>query len=372
MPAIFEPINLPSTGHVGHFNECDRENIPNDFGHPGLIKFYGMPLLAQQLQFQRTSNNSFTIYGAYFSLLYETARKLNHSLEGLQAVEGSAEEEMIGDFLQFKPDIVLIPFSPLGDTVMRARDAGFLKISDILFTVENNHVLSKRQFEAKSLLAILAPFDLSSLTLLLTALVFISFLACHFKSNTSHVNISEIVWNLATAMVCCPPVTTKKAVWRFVAICWSFGVFFLQNIFSGDMYTAMTLAPNLDAIDNFDDLALKSTGPITIFDTLGANANNYFSPKQSHRKELVNRIQILPGEQLLNLSFVDQLMASVSCFQQCHIGEKGMLDYYQNVAFGARYKYNVYISQDFVQANPVFITLGPKIEKNVLESFNSM
>lgn len=370
MSFILSPINLASSGHIGHFEECDWDDLPLDLGND-VVKFLGLSLLSQ-VQFHRTSNNSFTVFGPWYSLLFETAKKLNYSPKGLQAIEGSTEAELMLDFVPFQPDVVFIPFNPNNALARRALDTHFAKFSKMVYTVENDHILSAVKWKTKPLTSILAPFDSCSLFLLVSGLASISVLARFFKLKPTKMSFSDFVWNLMTALICSPQVTAKKAIWRFVGITWLLGVFLLQQLFSGDMYTAMTLGPGHDVIDNFEDLALKTSGPITIFDAIGSKPENCFSRDHSYQKELMSRLRILPMEHLINHDLNEQLLFNVSSGNQYHIGTGNILDFYQNVLLDGLFKESLYISKEFGQPVPVFITIGPKIKQNVLKAFNDM
>lgn len=107
---------LGSKGHIGYFTEPDHDSIYFEGVqsglkaalHPGVIKFNG-DSLPPFLQIQRNSNNSFTIFGAFFSLLFETAKRINYSLIGLAPTPEWSEEEFLKQMFRFRSDVALFP-----------------------------------------------------------------------------------------------------------------------------------------------------------------------------------------------------------------------------------------------------------------------
>lgn len=182
-----------------------------------------------------------------------------------------------------------------------------------------------------------------------------------------------MIWYLTTAVICSPQILTKRNIWRFIGICWTFGVYLLHNLFASDMFTSMTLAPELDVVDSLTDLALKTTGPITAFaETDHFDVNKYFSPKQDFRKELSNRLKILDVEFAFNLDFAVEVIYNVTNREQHHLESKDMLEFYKNTLFTGRFKESLYISKESGNPVPLFICLGPKIDFIVFETFNNM
>lgn len=79
------PLLLPSAGHVGHFMTPSKDSIyyqgelfsTKAALHPGVIKFQGF-YVPPFIQVMQDGNKSFTAFGAWFSLIYETAKRLNY------------------------------------------------------------------------------------------------------------------------------------------------------------------------------------------------------------------------------------------------------------------------------------------------------
>lgn len=365
-----EPNFLGTSGHVGHFNEYDRELLPVP-KHPGCIRFYGMNLLSL-VYFKRTSNESFTLFGPWYSMLFETAKKLNYSMEGLQTKEGSREDEIISDFNAFQPDIVFIPFSPRVDVQIRFYEFGVVKVSNIVFTVESDHILSAVKYQTRNLMSILAPFDFNSLVLLFLGLICFLLFFGHLKQKPTKTTLTDFIWHLSTALIYCPQIKTRKNIWRLSGICWSLGVYLLQHLFAGEMYTSMTLAPELDVIDELEDLAQKSSDPITFFAEIDTDVNNYFSPNQTHRKELSKRLEILALDKMYSLDVAVELINNVTSGRQYHIGRGDLLEYYRKTLCDGLFKESLYISKEFGYPEPRFIPINSKIEPLVLQTFNKM
>lgn len=365
------PNYLASSGHVAHFTEPDRNALHYQITHPGILKFQGIDC-PPYVRFKRTGNDTFTAFGPWFSLVYETAKKLNYSMEGLGLQPGSPEEQIWLELIAFMPDILLIPFTAQFDTMLKGYVIGWVEISHMVSTSEMDHILSARKYKTDNLMSLLTPFDLTSLVLMFTGLVLISYLARYFKRNPAKTPFHEVIWNLATVLICSPKVTAKAARWRMVGLSWLLGVFLLQQLFSGDMYTAMTLAPGLDVIDNLEDLALKTSGPIRIYDLKGSNINNVVSPYREHRELLMQRIQVLPLEHATDPFVLEQVLQNVSSGKQFHLAPKLTLDMYRNILFDGKYKESLYISKEFSQPLPVFLMFRKRAEKRILRVFNIM
>lgn len=228
-------------------------------------------------------------------------------------------------------------------------------------------------------MSILAPFDISSLILLIFELFSVSIIAGYFKQksknsqqNSIKTNINEFIWHLTTALINSPEISTKRGVWRLVGLNWLIGIFLLQQIFAGDMYTSMALVPDLGTIDNFDDLALKSIGPINVFVSKKSDVDNYISSETKYKKDLTKRLKPMPLEGLLNLNIIEKLLINVSSGKKYHIGSRDLLDFYQKTLFNGRFRESLYISKEFGQTVPLFIILGSKIEKRIFGTFNKM
>lgn len=79
------PSALVSAGHVGHFVPPPEDSIYYEGGflstkaapHPGVIKFEGV-FVPPYVQVLNHDNGTFTIFGAWFSLVVETAKFLNY------------------------------------------------------------------------------------------------------------------------------------------------------------------------------------------------------------------------------------------------------------------------------------------------------
>lgn len=328
--------------------------------------------LLTQAYFQRHSNNTFTLFGPWYSLLYEPAKKLNYSMTGLQAEEKSSEEEIINDFVRFQPDVVFIPFNPRVDVLMRIYNFGLTKIRNIIYVVESDHILSAVKYKSKSLMSILAPFDPVSLILMIFGLILISFLSRNFKQKFIKNTFNDIIWYLLTTLIYIPQINTKKDVWRFVGLCWTVGVYLLQHLFSGEMYTSMTLSSDLDVIDTFEDLIQKTSGPITVFMDANTNANDYFSQNQTFRTELSKRLKIIALDKMFSLNVAVELIDNVTSGKQYHVGNGDLVDYYRNTLFDGRFKESLYISNEFGYPVPHFIPFGSMVEPLVLQTFDKM
>lgn len=359
---------LASSGYLGHFNQ----DLYNPFSKKSAntIRFQGVDLFPY-VRFDSKTNSSTIVLGPWFSLVYETAKTLNYSLD-CKSLEGMSENEIRMDFLLYQPDLLLSPFLAQIDTLMLGLELDFLTYSDMVITLEMDHIMTAKSFERKSLMAILAPFDNTSLFLVAISSFILSCLVRHSRKTLQELNLNNFIWNLMTSLINPAKVETKKGIWRFIGLTWVLGVFFLQQLFSGDMYTAMALLPGLDVIDNFDDLALKSEGPITAFDSIVSDINNYISPYREHREALVTRIQILPAEQGMNPALIEEILANVSGRIQYHLGPLQALNYYRDVLFKKKYQELIYISKEFGQPMPVFLIVNTQIEKKVLDTFNEM
>lgn len=182
---------------------------------------------------------------------------------------------------------------------------------------------------------------------------------------------NDVIWFLANALIRCPKVTAFLAVWRFVGVTWLVGVFLLQQLFAGEMFKAMTLAPGLDVIDNFDDLALFTAGPISVFDTFGAGRDKFFSSGRQHRQLLTNRIKILFGSQMYKDDLVKELLTNITRGSQFHLGVLYQLEQYRD-KHGSGFGESLHISSEFGQFSPVFIMLNKWIETPIENVFNSV
>lgn len=362
-------IDSASNGYFGHFAESDRESLSFQM-RPGVIKFFGTTVLPY-VCFDRSDSN-FTIYGPWFSLLIETAKKLNYSLEGLAALPGASEEAIWIDWIRFLPDIVLIPFTAQFDSAMNSIGSGSSKHTRMVITAEMDHILSAKKFQAKNLMSLITPFDFTSLVLMATSLVWISLFGRYFKSKTSKPAFHDVIWFLASALIYPPLIATKKVPWRVVGLSWAFGVYLLHQVFSGDMFTAMTLPPDLDVVNSFDDLALHTSGPITAFGSLGADVNKYVSPYREHREALTSRIQILPAEHTFNKTVIEDVLVNVSTGNHFHLNSKHILELYKDVFFDGMYKDAVYISEEFGQPLPLFLFCSATVPKIIFTTFNIM
>lgn len=171
----------------------------------------------------------------------------------------------------------------------RALNTGFIKLSNVDYTVENDHILSLVKYKAKSLVSILAPFGTFSLLLMLFGLILISFSACKFKQIYNKATFNDVIWYLATVLIKSPDIMTKKDVWRLVGISWTLGVYLLQQLFVGDMYPSMALTPDLDVVDNLADLAQKTTGPLSVFVFVKAMSHRDWRTAQVLSKYIVGK-----------------------------------------------------------------------------------
>lgn len=134
----------------------------------------------------------------------------------------------------------------------------------------------------------------------------------------------------------------------------------------------MTLPPDFDVIDNYVDLALRTSGQITAFDAEGTDINHYLSPYKEYREELTKRINILPVTEQLNRLVVKEVLENVSTGQQHHLDSRPMLEIYQNVYFEKFYKEKIYISKEFGQLMPTFLAFGPNVEYKIEKTLNDM
>lgn len=285
-----------------------------------------------------------------YSLLHETARKINYLLQGLAIQEdnGLREEQLWVDFMTFQPDVVLFTFIAKIDSMMQGIEMGMATISDMIICVEMDHILSARKFKTANLLSILAPFDKTSLILMATGVLLISLIAGYFKLKPTKLSVSDFIWNLATAALNAPLVSTKIVRWRLIGVTWTVGVFLLQNLFSGDMYTAMTLPPALDVVDNFEDRQL---------------------PYREHEKELMKRVHVFQADQTLNFTLMEQLLMNVSKGIQYHLEFKDLIDYHL-ARYGIRYKDRIHVSADLGQLLPEFLIFGASCEKKISKTLN--
>lgn len=168
--------------------------------------------------------------------------------------------------------------------------------------------------------------------------------------------------------------TAKKAVWRFVGITWTLGVFILQQLFAGEMFTAMTLPPALDVIDSYSDLAAKTSAPISLFHLEEASADNYFwdDMEQRTKDKLTKRLQVIPVERIFNSDVIKGILVNVSSGRQYHLGADNRLEQYRNDFFGGKFKESTYISKEFGQTLPVFLILNKCAETRIKDAFNSL
>lgn len=138
-------------GHIGHFTNPDRNSVyfKGDFmsvkaaPHPGVIKFQGFDL-PPYLYFQRESDRNFTVFGAWFSLLYESAKKLNYTLVGL--APGRTESESRRQLFSFRPDVILAPFVAQTDMIMEFMAMGYIEPSRLAYITELDHILSAKNY----------------------------------------------------------------------------------------------------------------------------------------------------------------------------------------------------------------------------------
>lgn len=365
-----KPIYLASSGHVGHLIEPNRASLPFTSPNSEIIKFQA--ILSKPYLNTLRSGQNFTVFGSLFSLLFETAKTLNYSLSGLAVLDNSTQEQIRNDYFTFQPDVVLHTLSPQVESILRAREMGLSKFSEMVVTLEIDHILSAKKYKADNILSIFAPFDSTSLVLIATGLFCFSIFANYLKLKPSKTTITDFVWHMFTALIFCPKVMNKKIRWRLFGLSWLIGVFLLQQLFSGDMFTAMTLPPDLDVIDNFVDLALRTAGPITAFDAEGTDVNNYLSPYRENREELTKRITILPVTEQLNRFVIKEVLENVSTGQQYHLDSRPMLEIYQNVYFKGFYKEKIHISTEYGQLMPTFLAFGPNADYKIEKTLNSM
>lgn len=364
------PIYLASSGHVCQFTEPDRANLTLFSPYSEIIKFQA--IMSKPYLNTLRSGENFTVFGSLFSLLFETARALNYTLSGLAVLENATEATIWKDFFTFQPDVVLLTLSPELESILEALDVGLIRISDMVATHENDHILSAKKYKADNIFSIVAPFDLTSLLFGVTGLFCFSMLAEYLKVKPTMTTLTDFIWNMFTALIVCPQIMSEKTRWRLFGLTWSIGVFLLQQLFSGDMFTAMTLPPDLDVIDNFADLALRTAGSITVFDGEDADVKDYLSPYREHREELTNRITILPVAEQLNSFFIREVLENVSTSLQYHLDTSAILDIYQNVYFKGFYKEKIHISKEFGQLMPTFLAFGLNAEYKIEKALNVM
>lgn len=79
--------NLGIRGYAGHFSEPEKESLFFKGGlfsslaepHPGVVKFQGTSQIPPFVSFHSGNDeNSFGVEGPWFSLAYETAKKINY------------------------------------------------------------------------------------------------------------------------------------------------------------------------------------------------------------------------------------------------------------------------------------------------------
>lgn len=183
--------------------------------------------------------------------------------------------------------------------------------------------------------------------------------------------LQDFIWYLTTALVFCPKVAVKDATWRLVGITWTLGVFFLQQLFAGEMYTAMTLPPELDVIDTFAELATKTCSEITFFHLEDTTGDAYLSPDVQHRDDLVRRLKVIPVQQTFVPNAIKEVLVNVSTGTQCHMGKlKTLIQYLES--FGGVYKNKLHISKEYGQTLPIFLILNQFAEKRIKVAFNGM
>lgn len=260
------PLKFASSGHVGHFARPSLDSVYYEgelfstaaAPHPGVIKFFGVFVLPF-LKFLIQENDTFTVCGPWYSLVRETALKLNFSLVG-EYPRVKDRREVYLDILSFRPDIAIFPFLPNNKAMMEALEMEVALIGNAVGILEMDHIPSAKRFHRQNLLAMLKPFDFESKVLMFAALFAISLFAHRFseKINFSLIDWQTFIWTLTTAVVSCPEIATKFAIWRIVGLTWLLGVLILQQLFGGDMFTAMTMPPELDVVHTWNDLSTKS------------------------------------------------------------------------------------------------------------------
>lgn len=79
--------SLGMKGYLGHFTEPEKESLYFEGGlfsslpapHPGVVKFQGTMQVPPFVKFHSsTDENNFGVEGPWFSLFYETAKKINY------------------------------------------------------------------------------------------------------------------------------------------------------------------------------------------------------------------------------------------------------------------------------------------------------
>lgn len=129
------------------------------------------------------------------------------------------------------------------------------------------------------------------------------------------------------------PIFALLSYWRMLLFC-----NFISSLnYECKLLDYMILAPGLDVVDNLEQLALKTSGPIKIYELKGSNINNAISPYREHRNILMERIQVLPLEHATDPVVLDQVLQNVSSGKQFYLAPKLTLEMYQNILFNGKY-----------------------------------
>lgn len=366
-------------GHFGTYRIQNPESIyyqgelfsVEAAAHPGIIKFFAINMPPYINMFPRTSlsmtTNSFDVSGPWFSVAFETAVKLNYSLIG-DYPRSDDRSEMWSEILLFRPDVVLCPFISNSGTLLEALEMGLAELSKAVAVVEMDHILSTKKYHQTSLVAMMTPFDRSSLIFMLTALFFVSFYGFRFLKKSF--NFHDSIWHFLTYLINCPEITSKFSIWRFIGITWLIGVLILQQLFGGDMFTAMAMPPALNVVHTWLDLAL-SNATILVFDSTENKPDNYLPKDMTERASLTKRIKQIPYEYSYDKATIAEILKVVSKGEAAFLGALHVLQQY-NQMFEGKFSDKLYISEDYGQYMPIFLPVNPFAESKVSKTFNWM
>lgn len=279
---------------------------------------------------------------------------------------------MWSDIFVFRPDIVIGPFMPNNNAMLEALDMEIGKVGNPVEMLEMDHCLSQRKYHRPNLLAMISPFDTTSIILLLVALFFNSLYAYRYSLKSKRFTWHSFIWHLTTELINCSEVSTKLNRWRVIGLSWLIGVFFFHNLFSGDMFTAMAEPPELDVVHTWLDLATKSDKPILVFDAEGQDTNLYLSADVPKRDQLTKRIKQKAYELMYHYDVIEEIMKNVTSGEAYHLGMRTALEQFSQQFFNGKYSEDVYISEEYGQYLPLFVPTNFHTEPIIFNAFNLM
>lgn len=219
----------------------------------------------------------------------------------------------------------------------------------------------------------LAPFDSNVLWLVFFGLLATSFYAQRFKSKlkSSHSLLESFIWYFFTALIEIHEITTKVTRWKLIALTWFFGIHLLQLLFSGDMFTSMTLSPKLDVVNTWEDL-IHTSGDIMVYCGTEDKPEDFLRPDNPLRKQLSNRFTKLPFEYIYNTTVITEAIKNVSAGTHYLVAGGHILQQFQYQLQKEVPPHTTYISQNYRKHMPFFLATNYHADPVLVKTFNKM